>query len=67
LASANNAMTVTGLLSTDIVVGCINLSDATEAQGALAAMTPSADALASSATPWTNAEHYVVLAYRSQS
>jgi hypothetical protein len=66
-ATTTSAMTVTGLLARDIVVGCINLSDATAAQGSVAAMTPSANALAAGSEIWAIGEHYVVVAYRSQS
>jgi hypothetical protein len=66
VAIANNAMTVTGLRATDIVIGCIDLTTVATAQGDVAAMTPATDALSSSATPWTGTRNYMVLAYRAQ-
>ena len=66
VATTSSAMTVTGLLSTDVVIGCIDLTTVATAQGDVAAMTPAADALSSSATPWTGTRNYMVIAYRAQ-
>lgn len=63
-AGANNAMTVTGVLATDIVCGVIDLTTPGTAQATLANVTPATDALASGDTPWTGTRKYLVVVWR---